>query len=76
MGEEYGIVQGKRKREVFTTVFEVSEEMKNNEDKSKGEKIMEGYRISPRSKQRIYVLIGYHQGVNKGLMFVQDITKE
>ena len=55
---------------MFTTVFEVSEEMKNNEDKSKGEKIMEGYRISPRSKQRIYVLIGYHQGVNKGLMFV------
>ena len=44
--------------------------MKNSEDKSKGEKIMEGYRISPRSKQRIDVRIGYHQGVNKGLMFV------
>ena len=37
--------EAKKKREVFTSVFEISEERKSSEDKSKGEKIMEGYWI-------------------------------
>ena len=51
------VFKAKKKREVFTSVFEISEERKSSEDKSKGEKIMEGYWIRPRSKQRIDVNI-------------------